>query len=163
MEWTGCFPRGSAISGGDGTIVEFRSVVDAVRGAIEVQGAIEVKGANRRPTPTSLPTRASSFALSSTSATWSRRLTMGDGANVVAQLEEICKPGALCLPSAAHEQVRGRHGPRRFPDWDLIMPARLSCRQRRSPVGDPLFIFEGQRQRTWPPLPSLPYPPWHCT
>ena len=51
---------------GDGSIVEFRSVVDAVRCAIEVQnGMVE-----RTPAP---PERRIEFRLASTSAMWSRK------------------------------------------------------------------------------------------
>jgi hypothetical protein len=53
----------------DRTIVEFRSVVDAVRLAIEVQGAMVDRNAGVSPTS------ASSFASAFISATWSRRAT----------------------------------------------------------------------------------------
>ena len=33
---------------------------------------------------------------------------MGDGVNIAARLEGICEPGAICLSSAAYEQVRDR-------------------------------------------------------
>ena len=54
---------------GDGTIVEFRSVVDAVRCAIEVQNGMVERNAGVPPE------RASSFASAFISATWSRRPT----------------------------------------------------------------------------------------
>ena len=54
---------------GDGSIVEFRSVVDAVHCAIEVQrGMVERNAGPRR-------TSASNFGSASMSATWSRRAT----------------------------------------------------------------------------------------
>jgi adenylate cyclase len=54
---------------GDGSIIEFRSVVDAVNCAIEIQSAMV------EATPRSRPTSASNFASASTSATSSRRAT----------------------------------------------------------------------------------------
>ena len=54
---------------GDGSIVEFRSVVDAVRCAIEVQRAMVERNAGCRPTS------ASNSASASISATLSRRAT----------------------------------------------------------------------------------------
>jgi hypothetical protein len=33
---------------------------------------------------------------------------MGDGVNIAARLEGMCKSGGICLSSAAHEQVRDR-------------------------------------------------------
>ena len=54
---------------GDGSIIEFRSVVDAVRCAIEVQSGMIERNAG-------VPLNdASSSGLASTSATWSRRVT----------------------------------------------------------------------------------------
>ena len=55
---------------GDGSIVEFRSVVDAVNCAIEVQ-----KGDGRAQRRGRRPTSASNFGSASISATWSRRPT----------------------------------------------------------------------------------------
>ena len=55
---------------GDGSIVEFRSVVDAVRCAIEVQNAMVERNAGVAPR-----TAGSSSASASISATWSRRAT----------------------------------------------------------------------------------------
>ena len=52
---------------GDGSIVEFRSVVDAVRCAIEVQNGMVERNAGP------LQSAASSSALASTLAMWSRR------------------------------------------------------------------------------------------
>ena len=54
---------------GDGIIVEFRSVVDAVRCAIEVQNGMVERNAGLPPE------RASNFASASIWATWSRRAT----------------------------------------------------------------------------------------
>jgi adenylate cyclase len=54
---------------GDGAIVEFRSVVDAVNCAIEVQRTMVERNAGSRPTS------ESNFGSASISATWSRRAT----------------------------------------------------------------------------------------
>jgi adenylate cyclase len=54
---------------GDGSIVEFRSVVDAVRCAIEVQNAMVERNAGLPPE------RRITSASASTSATWSKRAT----------------------------------------------------------------------------------------
>ena len=55
---------------GDGAIVEFRSVVDAVNCAIEIQRAMVERNAE-----VSRPTSASNFGSASISATWSRKAT----------------------------------------------------------------------------------------
>jgi class 3 adenylate cyclase len=54
---------------GDGILIEFRSVVDAVRCAIEVQNGMVERNAAFRPSVASISASAS------TSATWSRRVT----------------------------------------------------------------------------------------
>ena len=54
---------------GDGSIIEFRSVVDAVNCAIEVQRAMVERNAGSRPTS------ASTSGSASILATWSRRAT----------------------------------------------------------------------------------------
>ena len=90
---------------GDGAIVEFRSVVDAVRCAIEMQNAMVERNAG-------VPEdRASCSASAFISATSSRRADgdlMGDGVNIAARLEGIAKPGAICLSEDAYRQVKGR-------------------------------------------------------
>ena len=55
---------------GDGSIIEFRSVVDAVRCAIEVQSGIVERNVGRRPR------NAWNFASAFMSATWSRKPTV---------------------------------------------------------------------------------------
>ena len=90
---------------GDGSVIEFRSVVDAVRCALEVQHAMVERNAE--------------FALD-------KRIEfrigihlgdvveerdgdlMGDGVNIAARLESVCEPGAICLSEDAYRQVKGR-------------------------------------------------------
>ena len=90
---------------GDGTIIEFRSVVDAVRCAIEVQnGMVERNVGVRRDA-------ASSFAIGihlGDVVEESDGDLMGDGVNIAARLEGIAKPGAICLSEDAYRQVKGR-------------------------------------------------------
>ena len=91
---------------GDGSLIEFRSVVDAVRCAIEVQNGIVERNAG-----VAARASASSSASAFISATWSRRADgdlMGDGVNIAARLEGIAEPGAICLSEDAYRQVKGR-------------------------------------------------------
>ena len=90
---------------GDGGLIEFRSVVDAVRCAIEVQNGLIERNSGLPPE------RRIDFGSASISATWSRRADgdlMGDGVNIAARLEGIAKPGAICLSEQAYWQVKGR-------------------------------------------------------
>ena len=70
---------------------QFRSVVDAVRCALEVQHAMVERNAGVHPTDA-----ASNFASAFIWAMWSRRADgdlMGDGVNIAARLEGIAGPG----------------------------------------------------------------------
>src|SRR5580693_4858050 len=90
---------------GDGSIVEFRSVVDAVRCAIEVQNAMVDRNAGV-PEGRRIVFRIG-IHLGDVVEESDGDL-MGDGVNIAARLEGICEPGAVCLSGAAYEQVRDR-------------------------------------------------------
>jgi class 3 adenylate cyclase/TolB-like protein len=90
---------------GDGSIIEFRSVVDAVRCAIEVQtGLIE---RNTGVPPEKRIEYRVGIHLGDVVEESDGDL-MGDGVNIAARLEGIAKPGAICLSEQAYWQVKGR-------------------------------------------------------
>ena len=89
---------------GDGSIIEFRSVVDAVRCALEVQRAmVERKPVSRRTTH-----RIRIGVHLGDVVEEADGDLMGDGVNIAAQLEGVCEPGAICLSEDAYRQVKGR-------------------------------------------------------
>jgi len=90
---------------GDGSIVEFRSVVDAVRCAIEVQTAMVERNAGV-PEDRRIIFRIG-IHIGDVVEEPDGDL-MGDGVNIAARLEGIAKPGAICLSEDAYRQVRGR-------------------------------------------------------
>jgi TolB-like protein/class 3 adenylate cyclase/Tfp pilus assembly protein PilF len=90
---------------GDGVIVEFRSVVDAVRCAIEVQSAMAVRNAGL-PADERIEFRVG-IHLGDVVEEADGDL-MGDGVNIASRLEGVCEPGGVCLSGAAYEQVRDR-------------------------------------------------------
>ena len=90
---------------GDGAIVEFRSVVDAVRCAIEVQNGMVERNAGLPPE------RRIEFRVGihlGDVVEESDGDLMGDGVNIAARLEGIAKPGAICLSEEAYRQVKSR-------------------------------------------------------
>ncbi len=90
---------------GDGSISEFRSVVDAVRCAIEVQNGMVERNAGLPPE------RRIEFRVGihlGDVVEESDCDLMGDGVNIAARLESIAKPGAICLSEDAYRQVKGR-------------------------------------------------------
>ena len=90
---------------GDGLIVEFRSVVDAVRCAIEVQNAMVDRNAGV-PADQRIDFRVG-IHLGDVVEESDGDL-MGDGVNIAARLEGIAKRGAICLSEDAYRQVKGR-------------------------------------------------------
>src|SRR5438477_2424203 len=90
---------------GDGAIVEFRSVVDAVRCAIEVQNAMIERNAGVPPE------RRIEFRIGihiGDVVEESDGDLMGDGVNIAARLEGVAAPGTICLSEDAYRQVRAR-------------------------------------------------------
>ena len=79
---------------GDGSIVEFRSVVDAVRCAIEVQDAMVERNAGV-PADRRIEFRIG-VHLGDVVEEADGDL-MGDSVNIAARLEGIAAPGAICL------------------------------------------------------------------
>src|SRR5450631_300309 len=90
---------------GDGSIVEFRSVVDAVRCAIEVQNAMVDRNAGV-PAERRIVFRIG-IHLGDVVEESDGDL-MGDGVNIAARLEGIAKPGMICLSEDAYRQVKSR-------------------------------------------------------
>jgi adenylate cyclase len=90
---------------GDGSIIEFRSVVDAVRCAIEVQNAM-IERNSGVPEDRRIVFRIG-IHLGDVVEESDGDL-MGDGVNIAARLEGIAAPGAICLSEDAYRQVSGR-------------------------------------------------------
>src|SRR5450432_756545 len=90
---------------GDGSIVEFRSVVDAVRCAIEVQKAMVERNAGV-PEDQRIVFRIGIHIGDVVEE--SDGDLMGDGINIAARLEGVAQPGAICLSEDAYRQVKGR-------------------------------------------------------
>src|SRR6185369_8305616 len=90
---------------GDGAIIEFRSVVDAVRCAIEVQNSMVERNAGL-PEDKRIEFRIG-IHVGDIVQEQDGDL-MGDGVNVAARLESIAAPGAICLSEDAYRHVKGR-------------------------------------------------------
>jgi TolB-like protein/class 3 adenylate cyclase/Tfp pilus assembly protein PilF len=90
---------------GDGAIIEFRSVVDAVRCAIEVQSGLAERNAGLPPDKR-IEYRVGVHVGDVVEEADGD--LMGDGVNIAARLEGICEPGGIVLSSAAHEHARDR-------------------------------------------------------
>ena len=90
---------------GDGSIIEFHSVVDAVKCAIEIQRAMVERNAEVAPD------KRIEFRIGihlGDVVEESDGDLMGDGVNIAARLEGVAKPGAICLSEDAYRQVKSR-------------------------------------------------------
>ena len=90
---------------GDGSIIEFRSVVDAVRCAIEVQNAMVERNSGLPPE------RRIEFRVGihvGDVVEESDGDLMGDCVNIAARLEGVAKPGGICLSEDAYRHVKSR-------------------------------------------------------
>jgi adenylate cyclase len=90
---------------GDGILLEFRSVVDAVRCAVEIQNGMVERNTGLPPE------RRIEFRIGihlGDVVEESDGDLMGDGVNIAARLEGIAKPGSICLSEDAYRQVKSR-------------------------------------------------------
>jgi adenylate cyclase len=91
---------------GDGMLVEFASVVDAVRCAAEVQAAVAEDNA---PVP---PARRIEFRIGINvgDIVVEDGDIFGNGVNVAARLEALAQPGGICVSRIVRDQVRDKLG-----------------------------------------------------
>jgi TolB-like protein/class 3 adenylate cyclase/tetratricopeptide (TPR) repeat protein len=89
---------------GDGLLVEFASVVDAVRCAVEVQREMIARNTDV-PIERRLEFR---MGINVGDIIIEDGDIFGDGVNIAARLEALAEPGGICVSAAAHEQVRDR-------------------------------------------------------
>src|SRR5580692_6802995 len=131
---------------GDGSIVEFRSVVDAVRCAIEVQNGLIERSAGLPPE------RRIEFRVGIHLGDVVEAADgdlMGDGVNIAARLEGICAAGAICLSEQAYWQVKGR--------LDLAA-ADLGLKQLKN-IAEPIRVYSLQVGQPAPAKPAEPSAP----
>src|SRR5689334_7645460 len=91
-------------STGDGVLLEFPSVVDAVECAVAVQ-AVMAQRNESVPTDRQMLFR---IGVNLGDILIEGDDILGDGVNVAARLEGIAEPGGICISSSAYDQVRGK-------------------------------------------------------
>ena len=130
---------------GDGALVEFRSVVDAVRCAIEVQDGMQERNAGLPPD------RRIEFRIGvhlGDVVEESDGDLMGDGVNIAARLEGICEPGGVLISEDAWRLARDRLDEtiRIFAEFGMAPPLAEAFSRGARVLGLP---------ERWPP-------PLHC-
>jgi TolB-like protein/tetratricopeptide (TPR) repeat protein len=132
---------------GDGVLIEFRSVVDAVRCAIEVQNGMVERNAGL-PTERRIELRVG-IHLGDVVEESDGDL-MGDGVNIAARLEGIAEPGTICLSEQAYWQVKSR--------LDLAV-SDLGSTQLKN-IAEPIRVYSLEVGRpAQGKSPSAPTPP----
>jgi adenylate cyclase len=129
---------------GDGMLVEFASVVDAVRCATEIQKAMPERNA-RVAEDKRFHLR---MAINLGDIIVEGDDIFGDGVNVAARLETLCEPGGIVLSAAAYEQVR-RKQPLAYEDMG---PQRLKN------IAEPVHVYRIEAQAKPAPSTSLSLP-----
>jgi TolB-like protein/class 3 adenylate cyclase/Tfp pilus assembly protein PilF len=130
---------------GDGSLIEFRSVVDAVRCAIEVQNGMVDRNAGLPPE------RRIEFRVGihlGDVVEENDGDLMGDGVNIAARLEGIAKPGAICLSEDAYRQVRAR----------LDLAVRDLGPTQLKNIAEPVRVYSLEVGRPVPANPAAPLP-----
>ena len=89
---------------GDGLLLEFPSVVDAVECAVAVQ-AVMAERNNGVPQDRRMLFR---IGINLGDILIEGDDILGDGVNIAARLEGIAEPGGICISSSAYDQVRGK-------------------------------------------------------
>jgi TolB-like protein/class 3 adenylate cyclase len=131
---------------GDGLLVEFTSVIAAVRCAVEVQRAMGERNVDvpqERRIEFRMGLNVGDIIIDG-SDVW------GDGVNVAARLEALAEPGGICVSGRVQEDVHGRLdvafediGERQLKN--VVRPVRV-CRVR----------LNGTSAKPGPPLPDKP-------
>jgi len=89
---------------GDGALVEFASVVDAVRCALDIQRAASERNA-ANPDDRRIEFR---IGINIGDIIIDEGDIYGDGVNVAARIETLAEPGTICLSDNAYQQIKGK-------------------------------------------------------
>jgi len=89
---------------GDGVLLEFASVIDAVECAVAVQTLMAERNQGV-PEDRRMLFR---IGINLGDILIEGEDILGDGVNVAARLEGIAEPGGICISSSAYEQIRGK-------------------------------------------------------
>ena len=135
---------------GDGLLVEFPSVVDAVECAVAVQVAMAQRNEGvpqDRRMLFRIGVNLGDILIEGDDI-------LGDGVNVAARLEGIAEPGGICISSSAYEQVRGKV-PVEFTDLGEQTLKNIACPIRAYSVGPSASVHQTAPLRSLAPRLSI--------
>jgi adenylate cyclase len=141
---------------GDGLLVEFASVVDAVRCAVDIQRGM----AERNHTVRQDRRMAFRIGINLGDVIVQDGDLYGDGVNIAARLEALAESGGICLSASMHEQVHDKIAALRFEDLgeqrlkNIARPIRayrVAALGLAAPVPSPAPALP-----SWPSIAVLP-------
>jgi len=131
---------------GDGALVEFASVVDAVRCALDIQRATAERNTDI-PEDRRIEFR---IGINIGDIIVDNDDVYGDGVNVAARIEPLAEPGAICLSDSAFQQIKGK----------LSLNATDMGEQQLKNIAQRIHVygihFDGQQTRAALSLPDKP-------
>jgi TolB-like protein/Tfp pilus assembly protein PilF len=142
---------------GDGALMEFASVVDAVRFAVEVQCALQQRNAgiaeDRRV--------QYRIGINIGDIVADGEDIYGDGVNIAARLQAIADPGGICLAHNAYNQIKGKL------DLEVESLGEKEVKNIADPVGVYRVLLDGKAAAIVTPLAAAParasrIRPWHA-
>src|SRR6266481_1354977 len=144
---------------GDGVLLEFPSVVDAVECAVAVQ-AVMAERNDAVPQDRRMLYR---IGINLGDILIEGDDILGDGVNVAARLEGIAEPGGICISSSAYDQVRGKVAVE-FADLgeqslkNIARPVRVYAARSRDHLGmtTPVVLASAPDAKKPLPLPDKP-------
>jgi TolB-like protein len=131
---------------GDGVLLEFSSVVDAVECAVAVQ-AVMAERNEGLPEDRRMLYR---MGINLGDILIEGDDILGDGVNVAARLEGIAEPGCICISSSAYEQVRGKVS------VDFTDLGEQALKNIARPIRAYAVSLNANRDRAVPPPSSAP-------
>ncbi len=128
---------------GDGALIEFASAVDAVRCAMEIQRALAECNATI-PEDRRIEFR---IGINVGDIVIDEGDIYGDGVNIAARIENLAKPGAICLSDNAYQQIKGK----------LALDVTDMGEQQLKNIVQPVRVYD-LRYDTAPARPALTLP-----
>jgi adenylate cyclase len=129
---------------GDGILVEFASVVDAVRCAVDMQQAMAERNA-AVPTDRRIEFR---IGVNLGDIIAEGKDIYGDGVNVAARLEGLAEPGGICVSRVVHDQVRDK----------LAFSFEDMGKQQVKNIARPVQVYRVKLGGAARPIPALALP-----
>ena len=141
---------------GDGLLIEFASVVDAVRCAVELQQAMAERNAHV-PEARRIEFR---MGINLGDIIGDGRDIYGDGVNIAARLEALAEPGKVCISGTVRDHI-GDRLPYAFEDMgeqsvkNIVRPIRVYALHPEGTAGSPTASASSVTSSSPPVAPRL--------